>query len=884
MTALFGAAFGVAVITYLVFPIVLVVRGFVRRRTIVPQREGGFEPFVSVIIAARNEAHRIGPKLESIVASELPSFRREVIVASDGSTDETRSIVMRFADQGVSFVALPSVGKAAALQAAVVQARGDILVFTDAGGELEPSALTSLIEPFADPSVGGVAGDQRYRRDAREHGLSSGERTYWGLDRVLKRAEGRSGSVVSSTGALHAIRRELYEPIPPGVTDDAFLSMGVVARGSRLVFAPDAVAWEATAATPRAEFDRKVRVMTRGFRTIAARRALLNPFRYGFYSIELFAHKVLRRLMAPVLVVLMMSSLALWNAGPMYRFAAIAQIAAYGLGVVGLPLAGTRLGRVPVLAFPAFFVTANAAAVVALLRIARGQTVRSWEPTGHVVEPTIFEAFQRGSRPIRVLVPLLLASLIGTLASAVSPAFAVLMSIIIVGGCLLIRPDVSTYVAVGLIYSNATVIAVRVHGAPSVIGAVLPLLLLFSLFHYWFVRRFSVILSPVLLFVAGYLAVQALSAAVARDKRTAIASVVSFAVEGLALFFVITNVIRTREVLHRCVRVLLVLAAILSAFGVFHILTRDYDQSFGGFAEAQGEDPDGGFAAIDSTSAFRREAGPIGDPNRQAQFLLPMIPLGLGAAALARTRSRRYTAIGAVWLVLGGIILTFSRGAFLALAVTMLLMLALRQVKAAHLAAGAACLLVLIVALPAYRTRVSSLLDSAGLLRSGESGRADNAIQGRYTENIAALLAFIDHPVLGVGPGNFGAYYREYANLAPARVHQGERQAHNLYLGVAADTGVPGLVMILGVFFVTLRELWRARRFAVDEEGRALASKFLISIIGVMVTSVFLHFAFIRYYWLFIGLAVAAAHVAMKPADLDRSPVTLIERTGVPAV
>ena len=139
--------------------------------------------------------------------------------------------------------------------------------------------------PFADPSVGGVAGNQRYRPGSASDATTAGEQVYWDFDRLLKEAESRAGSTISATGAIYAIRRSLFRGVPVGVTDDFAVSTSVIEQGYRLVFAADALAWEPVASSGSMEWDRKVRIMTRGLRGVFERRALLNPTRYGFYSV-----------------------------------------------------------------------------------------------------------------------------------------------------------------------------------------------------------------------------------------------------------------------------------------------------------------------------------------------------------------------------------------------------------------------------------------------------------------------------------------------------------------------------------------------------------------------------------------------------------------------
>jgi cellulose synthase/poly-beta-1,6-N-acetylglucosamine synthase-like glycosyltransferase len=378
MVAFWGAV-AVLAYTYAGFPLLVLARAAVRPR---PYRTGDVRPPVSVLIAAHNEATAIGPKLESVLAAAYPGGRREVIVASDGSDDGTEEVVRRYEDRGVRLLALPRVGKAAALNRAIAVGTGEVLVFTDANSALEPDAVTALVRPFADPTVGGVAGDQRYRRRGDEAAVTGGERRYWDFDRLLKVAESRAGNAISATGALYAVRRELVGEVPEGVTDDFATSTGVIAAGARLVFAPDAVAWEPVAASGEVEFGRKVRVMTRGLRGVLVRRELLDVRRHGFYAVQLVSHKVLRRLMVVPLAVLAVASPALWRRGRLYRLATVGQVLFYGAGAAGL-LAGSsgrRRGRGRLLAIPAFFCLVNAASVKACWNLVTGRRIDRWEP------------------------------------------------------------------------------------------------------------------------------------------------------------------------------------------------------------------------------------------------------------------------------------------------------------------------------------------------------------------------------------------------------------------------------------------------------------------------------------------------------------------------
>ena len=374
---IFWGALAAIAYAYILFPLIVLLRGRLFAR---PFTQGDITPRVSIIVAAHNEESSIGSKLQNMLSSDYPADCLEVIIASDGSDDDTENIVRQFEKKGVRLLSLPRRGKAHAMNAAVAVSSGEILVFSDANSMYAAGALRALARPFADATVGGVAGDQRYLNDSSAAITADGERAYWDFDRMLKEAQSQAGNVTSATGAIYAIRRSLFSPVPEGVTDDFVTSTKVIAQGRRLVFAPAAVAFEPVARSGGVEFGRKVRVITRGFQSVLEMRTLLNPFRYGFYAIQLFSHKVVRRLVALPLLVLLVGSLMLWNDGPVYGTVALGQLVVYGCAALGVALSRTRFGRTRILTLPLFFVAVNVAALMAALKLLVGQRVVMWDP------------------------------------------------------------------------------------------------------------------------------------------------------------------------------------------------------------------------------------------------------------------------------------------------------------------------------------------------------------------------------------------------------------------------------------------------------------------------------------------------------------------------
>lgn len=379
---LFWVAVFLIVYTYVGFPIFVLLRGLLLGRPY-KREELATLPSVSIVISAYNEAKTIAEKLDNILSLDYPREKLEVVIASDGSTDGTNSIVERYKEHGVKLLSLPHDGKSAALNAAVTKSTGEILVFSDANSIYKSDAIQELVRPFTDPKVGGVAGNQIYKTEDSGGSSSYGERAYWNFDRMLKVSQSRSGHTLAATGAIYAIRRSLFKPIPDGVSDDFVTSTRVIAQGFRLVFATDAIAYEPVAATSQVEFRRKVRVIVRSWRAFGLVKELLNPFRYRFYAIQFFSHKILRYLVFIPLLVLFLISPFLWNAGSIYQLATIGQIVFYGCAILGLLLRGTRFGQKKIFTIPFYFCLVNAASLIAIVNVLRGRRIEQWEPQRH---------------------------------------------------------------------------------------------------------------------------------------------------------------------------------------------------------------------------------------------------------------------------------------------------------------------------------------------------------------------------------------------------------------------------------------------------------------------------------------------------------------------
>ena len=331
----------------------------------------------TMIIAARNEVADIGAKIASVLAQDMGPHGLSVLVVSDGSDDGTAEAALRAGrgDPRLTVIEMPQHGgKAAALNAGLTRvAAEEIVLFSDANARLRPGALRALLAPFGDPQVGGTIG----QLDIPDQGglMDRAERLFWRYDNAMKQAEDRIGGTVSAQGTLYAVRRPLVGHVPPDMADDLFISLGVVARGRRLAFAPRAVAEETITGKTKGEFGRRVRSTERGWRGLMHYARLMNPVVTGAYAPQLFFHKFLRRIVAFLLPVLLVANLALLGAGWFYAVSLVAQLVVYGGAIAAL------LGaRFPGASAMVVFTVGHVAIAWAIVRWACGVRSTRWSP------------------------------------------------------------------------------------------------------------------------------------------------------------------------------------------------------------------------------------------------------------------------------------------------------------------------------------------------------------------------------------------------------------------------------------------------------------------------------------------------------------------------
>ncbi|MCA1849646.1 MAG: glycosyltransferase family 2 protein, partial [Acidobacteria bacterium] len=362
--------------TYVGYPLLLVLVSRLRPRAV---RREECAPTVSVIITAYNEERDLAAKLENTLALDYPRELLEIIVASDCSTDRTDEIARSYAPRGVRLHRQPErLGKTAAQNAAVELARGEVILFSDATTLYRRDVLRAMMPSFADPTVGCVAGRLIYV-DPADSSVGRGARSYWGYETFLKRHESRACSLIGASGCLYAVRRTAYVPLYHEACSDFLIATKMVEQGLRAVYEPAAVCTEETNRRTDKEMKMRVRVIAQTFTDLWRHRPMLNPFRSGFYAVELLSHKVMRYLV-PYFLILIFAATAFLAPGSVFYLVALgAQLGCYLSALASWVLERAGVHNY-LLALPQYFVLANVASLVAFYKFLRGERYARWEP------------------------------------------------------------------------------------------------------------------------------------------------------------------------------------------------------------------------------------------------------------------------------------------------------------------------------------------------------------------------------------------------------------------------------------------------------------------------------------------------------------------------
>ena len=454
---------------------------------------------------------------------------------------------------------------------------------------------------------------------------------------------------------------------------------------------------------------------------------------------------------------------------------------------------------------------------------------------------------------------------------AVSPLLLVFIPLALaIGLGALVRPEIGAVVLLSIRWGYLSEIAVRFHHVPSIATFLFALLVVAVVLRRFSGRQTPLAYDQTTWWMLAYLFVIALGLWYAVAPNRVMELLIDFA-KSVLLYLVLINLITSIRLFERSMWLLLAVGALLGTLTLYQEITHSYDSNFGGLARME-------IAQIASGVHDRpRASGTIGDPNAYGQLLLVLVPIGLWALVQGRTLLERIGAGYATCACLAGVVLSFSRGAYLALAVVLILF-------ALHIRLNPRYLLVILPLIglvwwftpPEVSARFGTLEE---LLPGGKGVNSEESYLGRFVSMRMAINMFGDHPLLGVGGWNYSTHYQNYIREDGSRVADEIHVAHSYYLEIAAEHGLAGLLVVGGIIVLTLRRLRLAQHLFTSAGNRRmaeLAALLQMSFAAYLVSAAFLPGSYTRYLWLQVNWAVALACIARRYVVLrtDRSAYT----------
>lgn len=378
MEFVFWFLLGLLVYCYFGYPLLMAVWARVKAR---PVRRERIEPTVSVVMSVHNEQNVIAGKLNNLLGLDYPSEKVEILVGSDGSTDRTGAEVRQLKNPRIRFVEFSQRrGKMAVLNELVAQAGHEVIVFTDARQPFERNTMRELVANMADPEVGCVSGELMLSRAGGA--TAQGINLYWTYEKFIRAQESKVHSMLGATGAVYAIRRALFSPIPENVVlDDMYVPLKIIEKGYRAIFDGNAKAYDEVADSPREEHRRKARTLFGNYQIFALFPSLLLIGRSPV-ALQLVSHKLLRVLAPFFMIALFFANLSLVGI-PFYSMMVVLQVLFYACAVLGAILRHQKSGVLRVLSrvcyVPYVFCLLNFSALMGFFRFLSGRQSITWE-------------------------------------------------------------------------------------------------------------------------------------------------------------------------------------------------------------------------------------------------------------------------------------------------------------------------------------------------------------------------------------------------------------------------------------------------------------------------------------------------------------------------
>ena len=380
MTFFFWLLILLTVYCYFGYPLLLWLMAQLRSH---PVRKGSYEPRISVVLSVWNEEDVIMKKIQNLLSLDYPKEKMEILIGSDGSTDKTVQIIRRFNDPRIRLIDRPQRrGKMATINELVQAAANEVIIFCDARQTFAPQAVRELVANLADPHVGCVSGELVFQEKKEEGATAKGVSLYWSYEKFIRKQESRLHSMLGATGAIYAIRRELFVPIPTHIVlDDMFVPLQIIRNGYRATLDESAKAYDQAADSPREEHRRKTRTLFGNYQIFGLFPNLFNPLTSPV-AIQLFSHKLLRVLIPFFLIPLFILNLFL-SSEQLYQKLFYLQITFYVMAGIGALSRYQKHGIFSLISkicyVPYVFCLLNLSALIGTLRFLGTKQEVTWE-------------------------------------------------------------------------------------------------------------------------------------------------------------------------------------------------------------------------------------------------------------------------------------------------------------------------------------------------------------------------------------------------------------------------------------------------------------------------------------------------------------------------
>lgn len=383
MITLFWTLLALTLYGYIFYPFLIYVWAQLSHR---PVKKGNYEPSVSIVISVYNEEKVIGKKIENILSLDYPAQKVEILIGSDGSTDQTVSTIKSFNDKRI-FVLESTFrrGKMAVINELIKRSQNDVIVFMDARQIWEKNAIKELVSNFTDQTVGSVSGELILSN--KEEGTAKGLNLYWTYEKFIRDQESHVHSMLGATGAIYAIRRHLFKEIPVNVVlDDMYTPFEIIKQGYRAIYDDRAKAYDEVATNPHEEHRRKVRTLYGNFQIFSLMPEMFNPFASPI-AIQLFSHKFLRVIIPFFLIILLVINWQL-RFEPFYNVLFWLQIVFYAMAAIGCLARNIKYGILKTISrlcyVPYVFCLLNICAFQGFLRFIASKQQVTWKKANEI--------------------------------------------------------------------------------------------------------------------------------------------------------------------------------------------------------------------------------------------------------------------------------------------------------------------------------------------------------------------------------------------------------------------------------------------------------------------------------------------------------------------